>query len=215
VRLTVSLRAEFNQVGSSVSVRHVPICLAAIVCALSVLGFVPSVAANASSSGPSGKQVSAGSYTHSLCASLSSWEATIKSSSAGLQGQLTGSGTVPATRTILVQFLNQAADTTTMLITSVDHAGTPKVKQGKALAKFLHNSLQQVERLFSNSARQAQALPDDPQGFSSGAKQLGNSIDNAGTQIQNLFATADLRFTGAAALDKAFHADPACSSIGP
>jgi hypothetical protein len=113
----------------------------------------------------------------------------------------------------LVHFLSHATDTTTLLITRIDHAGTPKVMQGSALARFIHNNLKQVAQLFASSAKRARALPNDLQGFSSAAQQLGNSIDNAAPQIQTVFSSGVQRFQGAADLDRSFNADPACRSI--
>ena len=114
------------------------------------------------SSGPSSKQVSASSYVHSLCASVSSWGAVVKSAERRVQDQLAAPPSVSAARTDFVHFLNQVAGKTTALITSIDHIGTPKVQQGKAIAQYIHNTFQKFEQLYSKGSQSAQALPSTP-----------------------------------------------------
>jgi len=144
---------------------------------------------------------------------LQTWETDLKTSSTNISSQLSSSSSIPEARTVLVQFLQDATNTTSQLVQEYDQIGVPKTKHGQNVATLIHNGIVQVETLFSNSVQQAQALPDDPQAFSAGATKLGNQIQSGANKISKVFSSAGKKYK-TTSLDNAFSSDPTCKAIG-
>jgi len=194
------------------------IATASIVLALLVGGVGTAALAPATTGSPnlpsasSAKSVSASSWTHTVCQSMSGWEAKLKSLGTSLSSQLRGQGSAAGLRKILAQFLQKVVDATNKLVHQFDGAGTPKVDQGKAVAQFFHDGFAQLKNVFAKSLKDVKALPNNLQAFATRAGAIGTQIDEGGRRIQGAFSDAETRFN-VPELDSAFRSDPACASI--
>jgi hypothetical protein len=188
------------------------IAAAGLVLVLVLGGVGTAVAAPQAPRSISSTQVSASSWTHKVCQSLSRWETKVKSLSSSVSKQVQGESTIAGIRTLLTQFLQKVVDSTSQLVRQMDAAGTPKVDQGKAVAQFFHDGLTQLKNLFAQSQQAVKGLPNNPRAFATRAESVGRQIDNGGKQIQGVFNDAQTRFH-IPAIDAAFSSDPACTSI--
>lgn len=134
-------------------------------------------------SASSGKSVSASSWTHTVCQSISGWEAKLRSLGTSLSSRLRGQGSAAGLRDVLAQFLQKVVDATNKLVQRFDNAGTPKVDQGKAVAQFFHDGFTQLKNVFTKSLKDVKALPNNLQTFATRADAIGTQIDEGGRRI--------------------------------
>lgn len=163
-------------------------------------------------SSSSAKSVSPTAWTHTVCQSISGWEAKLKSLGTSLSSRLRGQGSAAGLRNVLTQFLQKVVDTTNKLLQQFNSAGTPNVDQGKAVAQFFHDGFTQLKNVFAKSLKDVKALPNNLQAFATRADAIGTQIDEGGRRIQGAFSDAETRFN-IPELDAAFRSDPACASV--
>jgi uncharacterized phage infection (PIP) family protein YhgE len=163
-------------------------------------------------SATSAKSVSATAWTHTVCQSISGWEAKLQSLGTSLSSQLRGQRSAAGLRKLLTQFLQKVVDATNKLVQQFNSAGTPNVNQGKNVAQFFHDGFTQLKDAFAKSLKDAKSLPNNLQAFATRANAIGTQIDVSAQRIQGAFTDAETRFH-VPELDTAFRSDPACVSI--
>lgn len=172
-----------------------------------------SSSSSGSTSTTAASQVSASQWIGQVCGTLTNWKNDLETRSNNFQSQISGSTDLQQAKSGLVSFLNTAVASTNDMISKLQAAGAPPVKDGPAISQALVGGFQQVQISFSQAQTQAQALPtDDPQAFANQAKALGTSLDNAGNQVGKNIESAVNRYPSDK-LDQEFNANPACQSV--
>jgi hypothetical protein len=153
-------------------------------------------------------------WARTVCASLSSWGASLKDAGSNLLTPLSGvTTTLPEVRSALATFLGASILRTQQLVDQLDNAGSPNAPNGNAFAAFIHDGVTQAQQAFVAAVPAAQALPNDPQGFQVEGQALVQQLDDAGTQVAALARTAEAQIK-APALRRALSSEPACAGIG-
>jgi hypothetical protein len=184
---------------------------AVTVCVLLALA-LSGVAAGATQNAPA-KQ-----WVHVFCGSLVTWEHTVKSETAKLNTTITnlkkgGPVKLGDAKAQLTGFLGRVVGSTDTLVHTLQSVGAPAVPNGSKLQATLLKGIGQIRTAFANGKTAAQALPtNNRKAFGLGAIRIGQSITAAGNQAQA--ALSGLARYDSKALEAAFKADKACSSLG-
>ena len=168
---------------------------------------------NAVPTGISAHQVDPTVWAETVCTSLTSWGQDLKNSGASLLTPLSGiTTTLPEVRTGLGQFLTAAIFRTQELLTQLSDAGSPNAPNGNDFAGVIHDGVTAAQQTFIEGQPEAQALPDDPQGFQVDAQALVQKLDDAGRQVAALVHTAETQVKSPV-LRRAFASEPACAGL--
>jgi hypothetical protein len=179
---------------------------------VSVLAVASLVAACSSSDS---SKVSADEWVTDICTSLSGWLEQLQQESTSLQEsvQADATGDLAAAKADLVEFMNGAVQSTDEMITEIDAAGVPDVDNGEELNDGLNDGLEDIRQAFADAQGQAEALPvNDQAAFAQGATELGESLQEAGTQAEEQLNDLGAKYD-APSLDQAFDDEPACQDL--
>lgn len=155
--------------------------------------------------------VSAQSYIHSVCTTLTNFEDQAKSLEAS--ANIGSSTSLSDVRFRLVNFLNQIVGVTNSSVTDLQNAGIPKVKNGNKIAALISMEITNLRDAFAQAGTSAQALPtDDPTAFQQGAQTIDNQISAAGKNAQKALDDAKTKYK-TSSLNQAEARDPACKGL--
>ena len=147
-------------------------------------------------------------YVQEVCGSMQDWLDSIQQGGAELQ-ELAGAQPAEAKEAIS-GFLNDAIDSTETLIGDIEETGPPAVDNGEDVHQTLIDGFEQAKSTFEDAAAQAEDLPTgSPQEFQSAAQELGTSITNAQSEIQQTFDQAE----PSEELDQAFEEEESCNQL--
>ena len=172
-------------------------------------GLAFATAALLAACGSSGSSnVTPASYVKSICSAVAPFEKDVQTRSSALN--LTTVNSPAEGKKALQGFLNAVASDTDHTVSQIKSAGTPNVKNGKAIQTAMVSAFTQLQGAMHQAASQANSLPTtSAAAFKSGADALGgtvrNSITGIGTSLNGL-KNADL--------EKAASGEPACKTLG-
>jgi hypothetical protein len=170
--------------------------------------FVVLVTASASFTACGGsKNVSAETYASNVCAAASTWVQDLQRESQNVTTAVTGSPTQG--KQLLSTLLEHTITSTDTLISALEKAGVPDVKDGDQISSALVDAFTQskadLEKLRDDVANLSTS---DPQAFASGAQalstKLSQAFDKAGTSLDKLKSPE---------LEKAGNSVQACNSL--
>jgi hypothetical protein len=179
--------------------RRAPWASAAI-CALLIAG--------CGSSGSGSSTVSASAYAKSLCTAVAPFEKDIATRQQALDP--TKIKNAAQGKTELVAFLQAIAGDTGKAAADLKGAGTPDVKDGKAIASAFTQVFTRLDEALGHAVKQAQAIPtSSPDAFKQAALTLATdvkgSMGNLGSALGNLKSPE---------LETAAKKVPACTTLG-
>jgi len=170
------------------------------------------VAAGAQQSAPPKKWVSV------FCGSVITWEKTVKSDTAKLNGTLAalkqgGKVNIPNVKAKLVGFLGSVVRSTDSMISQIKHVGAPAVKNGSKIQSGVLTAFSQLDKAFKNAKSSAQKLPtNSAKAFSTKAEALALTIQSSANRIGAAFSALDKYSTKA--LNDAAKNDKTCAKLG-
>ncbi len=172
------------------------------------------VAAGAQQSAPPKKWVSV------FCGSVITWEKTVKSDTAKLNGTLAalkkgggGKVNIPNVKAKLVGFLGSVVHSTDAMISQIKHVGAPAVKNGSKIQNGVLSAFSQLDKAFKNAKSSAQKLPtSSSKAFSTKAEALALTIQSSANRIGAAFSALDKYSTKA--LNDAAKNDKTCAKLG-
>lgn len=172
-----------------------------------------SSSSSSSTSTSAASTASANQWVGQVCGTLSNWKNDLQTKSNNFQASVSGSSDIQQAKTGLVSFLNSAVSSTNDMISKLQATGAAPSKDGQAISQALVSGFQQIQVSFQQAQTQAQALPtNDPQAFSTQAKAIGTSLENAGNTVGTNIQNA-LKAYPTDNLDTEFNANPACQSL--
>lgn len=147
-------------------------------------------------------------YVQEVCGSMQDWLESIQQGGQELQ-ELAGAQPAEAKEAI-TGFLEDSIESTETLISDIEETGPPDVENGEDVHQTLIDGFGQAKSTFEDAAQQAEDLPtDSPEAFQSAAQELGTSITNAQSEIQQTFDQAE----PSEELDQAFEEEQSCSDL--
>lgn len=180
--------------------------------AIAVLAAVPVVGLAAAPAGA--KTVLPQKWATSFCTALSDWQDTIQTASSDVSGALSDTSDLAASKTTLVDFLNQAIDATDTAISDAKAAGAPDTTNGAKIQAALVKGFSKAKGIFAKAEVDAEKLPtDDAATFSTEATAIGQQIQDSASKIDAAFGNIDKLDKGGK-LDKVVKATKACSFLG-
>jgi len=170
------------------------------------------VAAGAASKAPSAGALDAPAWAQRVCSAVLDWSKAAERSAGNLEGKVSATD-LKRSRAVLSRFMDDVVRETDRMITRVDAAGTPDIKQGAAIRQQLRANLRRARGLLADGRREAAALSvTDKKAFSKGATALGNRIETQFGALAGAIEKIDELYPSAK-LDAAFAAAPACKKL--
>lgn len=164
------------------------------------------VLAGCGSSSSSG--VSPAAYVKSICSAIGPFEKDVQSRSSALN--LSSLTSAAQGKSALHNFLNAVVSDTDAAVSKLKAAGTPNVKNGKAISTGIVSAFTQLRTALAGAASQASSLPTgSPAAFKTAAEKLGTDVRSSMSSIG-----ASLGNLKSADLEKAAAKEPACKSLG-
>jgi hypothetical protein len=168
---------------------------------------IVAVLAGCGSSGSSG--VAPAAYVKSVCNAVAPFEKDVVSRSSALDQSTLSNAT--AGKKALQAFLNAVAADTGHALDQLKAAGTPNVKNGKAISNAIVSAFTQLKATMNRAVTQSNSLPtDSPTAFKTAANQLGANVRNSMSSIGASLTSSALK---SPELEKAAAKEPACKSL--
>lgn len=173
--------------------------------ALAVVGVLAALSGCGSSG--SSATVTPAAYVKSICSAIGPFERAVGSRSNALN---LGSIKNPTQgKTALHDFLTAVAADTDHAVAQLKAAGTPKVKNGKAISSGIVNAFSQLQSALSHAAEKASSLPtSSSQEFKNAANALGTGVRSSMSSISSSLATLK-----SPELEQAAAKEPTCKTL--
>jgi len=186
--------------------------------ALALLLCVSTLALAASGCGGGGGKSYSGTkpstWAATVCGAVSDWTVRLQAEGARLSSGLNKTTDIELVKTSLVAYLDSAARSARTMMTRIDAAGAPAVKEGAAIQKDLVSGLEGAQASLTRAVARAKRLSTtDPQTFTIGVQALAADIQEELTAVSGKVSTVGDKYDDAS-LDKATSEEPSCSGIG-
>ena len=159
-----------------------------------------------------GGPMEAGAWAQRVCSSVSDWAAYATKRADGIE-KLIDPSNLKQARAVLSKFLDDMVAQTDRMVTRIDAAGTPDVKNGPQIRQRLRVLLLKARGLLADARRTAAGVSTtDAKAFAKSATAVGDAIDKSFTALGSSFDQLDKEFPSPA-LDKAVAAAPACKKL--
>ena len=164
------------------------------------------VLAGCGGSTPSG--VTPKAYIKSVCTSLGSWSAGVRTAGNRLQASATGTTSLASGRQQYQTFVVALVGNTGRAVDDLKRAGVPAVKNGKQISDALVGAFTQAKSGLTQAATQAGAIPTTSSGaYQAAASGVTASIRQTLGQIANVRPERDPQLHAAATKE------PACQAL--
>ena len=179
--------------------------------AIATMAVIPVVGLSAAPAGA--KTVTPQKWAAGFCTALSTWQDSIKASSADVTSALSDTTDLQKDKTTLVDFLSQAIDATDTAISDVKATGSPNTTNGTQIQAAIVKALGQAKSIFTKAEADSEKLPtDDAATFGTEATAIDTQIQNSSTSIDTGFAKVDKLDKGGK-LGKVVKATKACAFL--
>ena len=155
-----------------------------------------------------GTSVDPATYVHSVCTSLSTYKSKLNT----LQGSsgLANATTLTDARDRLASLLGQVVTATSTVVTDLQNAGAPNIKNGNKIAALIVREVAALRDAFAKAEHAAQALSTtSATAFKKGADAIGNHVTVVGKKVQNVLDGVRKRYN-TTVLKAAQKQDPSC-----
>ena len=185
--------------------------------ALALALCVATLALAASGCGGGGKSYSGtkpSAWAATVCGAVSDWTQQLQAEGARLSAGLQKTSDLKVVKTSLVAFLEKAGRSSGTMVTMIDAAGAPAVKDGAAIQNELVTGLEGAHTSLTRATARAKKLSTtDPQTFAIGVQALGADVQKELTAVSGKISTVGNKYQDTS-LNKATSEEPACTSIG-
>jgi hypothetical protein len=152
-------------------------------------------------------------WAATVCGALGDWAQGLKDDSAKLGSDLRGTTDIKVVKTKFVTFLENAERSSRTMITRINSAGPPAVKDGAAIQEQLVSGLSGAQASFARAIAKAKALPTgNPQAFATGVQSLGGDVEKELTAVGEKFNTLGDKYDDKN-LNEATSNEPSCKEI--
>jgi hypothetical protein len=183
---------------------------------LMVVLCVAALALAASGCGGGGKSVSGtkpSAWAATVCGAVNDWTARLQAEGSRLSSGLDKTTDIEVVKTSLVAYLDSAARSAGTMVTRIDEAGAPAVKDGAAIQRDLVSGLKEAQASLTRALGRAKKLSTtDPQTFTIGVQALGADIQEELTAVSGKVNTVGDKYNDPT-LSKATSEEPACSGL--
>jgi hypothetical protein len=159
--------------------------------------------------GGGGEGVTPGVYLTALCRELGDWTQAAQDRLSDVQSRVQATATVDERKGILRDYIDGLISDTDDLVDGVRAIGFPDVAGGEETANAFINAFERARTSLEDARQKIDDLPDDPQGFSQAADQLGNDLQ---TQLSSIGDSVS-GLGGQDELKSAFADTPQCQSL--
>jgi hypothetical protein len=158
--------------------------------------------------GSSSSGVTPAAYVKSVCTSLGTWSDAIKTAGTKLQAAATGTTSLSTGKQQYQTFVDALVTDTSHVSGELKSAGTPAVKDGKALAGQLVQAFTRAQAGLTQAAKRAAAIPTtSASGYQAALAGVTASIKQDLAGIASAHPEQDPQLRAAAAKD------PACLAL--
>lgn len=183
---------------------------------LALLLSVSTLALAASGCGGGGKSYSGmkpDAWAAAVCGAVGDWTQGLQADSAQLTSGLAGTTDLKVVKTRFVAFLESAERSSRTMVSKIDAAGAPAVKDGAAIQRELVSGLEGAQESFTRAIERAKKLSTtDPQAFGTGVQALGGDVQKELTAVGSKFNTLGDKYDDSS-LNKATSEEPSCTKI--
>jgi hypothetical protein len=160
--------------------------------------------------GSGSSAVSPAAYVRSLCSAVYPWERAIQVNTAKLAVALRSISTPAQGKLALRAYLTIVSASTDSMIPRLRQAGSPSVKNGKAISSTILGAFVQVGAAMHQGLALASQLPTDSQAaYSAAVQRLDSVLGSVATISQRLRSPLN-----SPELHSAAAKEPACTSLG-
>ena len=150
-------------------------------------------------------------WAQTVCTSLRDWEANIKDLTSEFRSAGGSSPDAAQVKDLLVTYLGNTVNETDTLLTQLDQAGTPNVKDGSKVAGLFQKAMTDVRDLFATGQQDAANLDTtDLTQFRAATSRIGNAITQGGTKLSSTFKSAGRKYKAA---NKILGGERACRAL--
>lgn len=190
-----------------------PLRLLALFLCVSTLALAASGCGGGGGGGTSYSGTKPDAWAATVCGALADWARGLKADSDRLSSDLSGASDLNTVKTKFVAFLQNAERSSGIMVTEIDGAGAPAVKDGAAIQRELVRELNGAEESFTHAIVKAKKLPTaDSQAFGAGVSSLGKEVEAELTATSERFNTLGERYDDNS-LNEATSKEPACKSL--
>ena len=152
-------------------------------------------------------------WAAAVCGAVGDWTQGLQADSAQLSSGLAGTTDLKVVKTRFVAFLENAERSSRTMVSAINAAGAPAVKDGAAIQRKLVSGLEGAQERFSRAVERAKKLSTtDPQAFSTGVQALGGDVQKELTAVGSKFNTLGDKYDDSS-LNKATSEEPSCTKI--
>jgi hypothetical protein len=163
--------------------------------------------------GGGGDRVEPEAWAADVCGSVGTWLEDVQKRSGEIGKTAEQAESLEEVKREFIAFFEGVTTRTDELLTEIDGAGTPDVEEGEAIAQDLQDSIRPLRDALVDAREQAENLPtDDQQAFAEQAVAAGQTVERAGTDVQNAFERLDSEYD-APELQRAFEEEQACAEL--
>jgi hypothetical protein len=149
-------------------------------------------------------------YVDQVCTSVGQWLRAIEGGSAQIGRQLTPGSTPAHAKQTLETLMHSSVGDSETVVSGLQAAGTPNVRNGERIAAALVGSFQQATNALRRVEAQVKALPtNDPSAFLVAARRVGASVQGSLSSIGS--GLSSLR---SSELQRAAAKSQACKNLG-
>ena len=158
------------------------------------------------------KTVPVQTWVKGVCSTLVDWRDNLDQKSQDFQTSIADSKSIPVIKSAFVDFLDSAVSSTKSMISNVKALGTPKVKDGEAIAGVIANGLGTVQSGFKDALKTAQGLPTGKAEFQTAVTKLSKKLDASSNRAGKIFDSANKKYD-TKAVDAARKKNPDCDGL--
>jgi hypothetical protein len=150
-------------------------------------------------------------WAQSVCTSLRDWSTNIKDLTSQFRSAGGSSPDAAQVKDLLVNYLGNTVSETETLLTQLDQAGTPNIKDGSKVAGLFQKAMTDVRDLFATGQQDAANVDTtDLTQFRATTSRIGNAITQGGTKLSQTFKSAGRKYKAA---NKILGAERTCRTL--
>lgn len=168
------------------------------------------IALAATSACGGGSKVKASDYVHKVCGDFQQYQKDTAGASSTFQTKIQSDiqgQNISSAKTDAQSFLKSFTDSSQKLVSQVDDAGTPDVKDGAKVRSDIKSALTKISSAFSDAEKKVDAITTtDPEKFQTQFQAAFSGLSSAGSDLgDNPLQSPELKAAG----DK----DPTCQAL--
>jgi hypothetical protein len=155
---------------------------------------------------------SSGEWWADICTGMAEFGNGVSAEQRKVKQKVDQSRSAAEARRAWVHFLDVAVGRADSLLADMVEAGQPAVRNGDQLAREIRGPIATLKRALVQARMKAQKLPDEPEGFSRGLREITETILAGRRELYRQGKVVNDKY-GTEELDRAFDSEPACEFL--